>query len=107
MDSIFCGRVAHKTKHQICSILSSDKKELKIRFSLCTFYQKKKTPVEVNFDTSKMRTHLLHCLVENPNFYVVMEIIENVFTKPFPLLYFVTAERLGENLTIDYLIKKW
>ena len=25
----------------------------------------KKTPVEVNFDTSKMRTHLLHCLVEN------------------------------------------
>ena len=25
----------------------------------------KKVPVEVNFDTSKMRTHLLHCLLEN------------------------------------------
>ena len=51
----------------------------------------KKTPVEVNFDTSKMRTHLFQCLVENKlsNFQEVIGIIENVFTKPFPLLCFV------------------
>ena len=30
MDSMFHGRVAHQTKRQICSILNSDKKELKI-----------------------------------------------------------------------------
>ena len=30
MDSMFRGREAHQTKRQICSILNSDKKELKI-----------------------------------------------------------------------------
>ena len=42
-----------------------------------------------------------------PYFHVVIEITENVFTKPFPLLYFVTAECNGQNLVIDYSIKKW
>ena len=28
----------------------------------------------------------------------MVQITENVFTKPFPLLYFVTAECLGQNL---------
>ena len=103
MDSMFHGQVAHQTKGQICSVLNSDKKELKT-VALLVQHQsnnidygvfpqefvhyilsEKKTPVEVNFDTSKMRTHLLHCLVENncPNFYVAMEIIENVFSTYF------------------------
>ena len=30
MDNMFRGRVAHQTKRQICSILNSDKEELKI-----------------------------------------------------------------------------
>ena len=30
MDSMFRGRVTHHTKRQVCSILSSNKKELKI-----------------------------------------------------------------------------
>ena len=30
MDSMFRGRIAHQTKRQICSILNSNKKELKI-----------------------------------------------------------------------------
>ena len=34
-----------------------------------------------------------------PNFRIVMEIIENVFTKSFQLLYFVTAEYLGQTAT--------
>ena len=57
-----------------------------------------------------MRTHLLHCLVENELSQFprkARKIIENVFTKLFPLLYFVTAECLGQNLIIDYLINKW
>ena len=127
MDSMFRGRVAHQTKRQICSILNSDKKELKIVallvqqqsnaidcgvFALAFIHyilSEKKTPVEVNFDTSKMRRHLLHGLVENElsQFPRSDGIIENVFTKPFPLLYFVTAEFLGQNLIIDYLINKW
>ena len=83
MDSVFHGRVPQQTKRQICSILNSNKKELKIValpvqqqsnaidcgvFALAFIHyilSEKKTPVEVNFDTSKMRTHLLHCLVEN------------------------------------------
>ena len=83
MDSMFRGRVAHQTKRQIYSMLNSNKKELKIValpvqqqsnaidcgvFALAFIHyilSEKKTPVEVNFDTSKMRTHLLHCLVEN------------------------------------------
>ena len=83
MDSMFRGRVAHQTQRQVCSILNSDKKELKIvvlpvhqqsnaidcgLFALAFIHyilSEKKTPVEVNFDTSKMRRHLLHCLVEN------------------------------------------
>ena len=81
MDNVFGGRVAHQTKRQICSIFSSDQKELKIValpvqqwsnaidcgvFVLAVIhyiYQKRKHPV--NFNTSKMRTHLLHCLAEN------------------------------------------
>ena len=58
----------------------------------------KKTPVEVNFHTSKMRTHLLHCLVENELSQFrrsARKIIENVMTKPFSSPYFVTAECLG------------
>ena len=114
MDSMFRGRVAHQTKCQVCSILNSNKKELKmvalpvqqqsnaidcgvfaVAFIHCILSEKK-TPVEVNFDTSKTRTHLLHCLVENElsQFHVVIEIIENVSRKAFPLLYFVTAECL-------------
>ena len=108
MDSMFRGRVAHQTKRQICSILHSDKKELKIValpvqqqsnviacgvFALAFihyFLSEKKTPAEVNIDTSKMRTHLLHCLVENElSQFPQIEIIENVFTKPYSLLYFV------------------
>ena len=51
-----------------------------------------------------MRRHLLHCLVENElsQFPRSDGIIENVFTKPFPLLYFVTAKCPGQNLIIDY-----
>ena len=41
-----------------------------------------------------------------PNFQEVIGIIENVFTKPFPLLYFVTAEWLGQNLIIDKQLDK-
>ena len=108
MDSMFRGRVTHQTKPQICSILNSDKKELKIValpvqqqlnvidcgvFTLAFihyFLSEKKTAVEVNIDTSKMRTHLLHHLVENElSQFPRIEIIENVFTKPYPLLYFV------------------
>ena len=83
MDSMFRGRVAHQTKRQVCSILNSNKNELKTVallvqqqsntidcgvFALAFIHyilSEKKAPVEVNFDTSKMRTHLLHCLVEN------------------------------------------
>ena len=83
MDSMFRGRVAHQTKRQVCSILNSNKRELKIValplqrqsnaidcgvFALVFIHyilSEKKTPVEVNFDTSKMRTHLHHCLAEN------------------------------------------
>ena len=86
MDSMFRGRVAHQTKRQIYSMLNSNKKELKIValpvqqqsnavdcgvFALAFIdyiLSEKKTPAEVNFDTSKMRTHLLHCLVENELF---------------------------------------
>ena len=79
----FHGQVVHQTKGQICSVLNSDKKELKT-VALLVQHQsnnidygvfplefvhyilsEKETPVEVNFDTSKMRMHLLHCLVEN------------------------------------------
>ena len=42
-----------------------------------------------------------------PNFHVVIEIRENVSRKAFPLLYSVTAECLGQNLIIGYLINKW
>ena len=73
MDSIFRGWVAHQTKRQIYSNLNSDKKELKTValpvqqqsntidcgvFTLAFIHyilSEKKTPVEVNFDTSKMR----------------------------------------------------
>ena len=83
MDSMFRGRVAHQTKCQICSILNSDNKELKIValpvqqqsnavdcgvFALAFIHYillERKIPVEVNFDTSKIRTHLLHHLVKN------------------------------------------
>ena len=34
MNNMFRGRVAHQTKRQICSILNSDKKELKLVASL-------------------------------------------------------------------------
>ena len=83
MDSMFRGRVAHQTKCQVCSILNSNKKELKIvalpvqqqanaidcgAFALAFIHyilSEKKTPVEVNVDTSKMRTHIFQCIVEN------------------------------------------
>ena len=83
INSMFCGRVTHETKREICSILNSDKKELKIVALLvqeqsnainCGVFalafipyilSEKNTPVEVNFDTFKMRTHLLHVPVEN------------------------------------------
>ena len=115
MDSMFRGWVAHQTKRQMYSILNSDKKELKIvalpvqkqsnaidcevfRLTFTHYIlSEQKNPAEVNLDTSRTRTHFFHCLVEYelPNFHVVMEIIENVSTESFPLLYFVTAEWLG------------
>ena len=83
MDSMFHGRIPQQTKRQICSVLNSNKKELKIValpvqqqsnaidcgvFALAFIHyilSEKKTPAEVNFDTTKMRTHLFRCLVEN------------------------------------------
>ena len=83
MDSMFHRRVPQQTKRQICSILNSNKKELKIValpvqqewnaiecgvFALAFIHyilSEKETPVEVNFDTTKMRTHLFRSLVEN------------------------------------------
>ena len=60
-------------------------------------------PVEVKFDTYKMRMHLLYCLVEHElsQFSRVIEIIENISTKAFPLPYLVTAESLGQHLILD------
>ena len=116
MDSMFCGRVTHQTKHQVCSILNSNKKELKIVafpvqqqsnaidcgvFALAFIHcilSEKKTPVEVNFDTSKMRMHLLHCLVKNKlsQFPRSDRNHRKCIHKTFPLLHFVTAECLGQ-----------
>ena len=73
IDSMFRGRVAHQTKRQICSILSSNKKELKI-VALPVLQQSNAIdcgafvhsfPAEINIDTYKIRTHLLYCLVEH------------------------------------------
>ena len=82
INSLFRGRVAHQTKCKIWAILISDKKELKtvalpvqqqpnaahcgvFALTFIHYTLSEKTPVEANFDTSKMRSHLLHCLVEN------------------------------------------
>ena len=60
MDSMFHGQVAHQIKGQICSVVNSDKKELKTVALLVqqisimgyfhwnlfiTFYQKRKHPL--------------------------------------------------------------
>ena len=70
MDSMFHGWIAHQTKHQICSIINSDKKELKI-VALPVQQQSNATDCGVfalafiHYILSEKRTHLLHCLVEN------------------------------------------
>ena len=77
MDLMFHGRVPQQTKRQICSILISNKKELKV---VALPVQQQSNAIDFgvfwsiyslhfirkeNFDTSEMRTHFFQCLVKN------------------------------------------
>ena len=83
MDSLFNGRIADHTKRQICSIVNYEQDVLKIIalpvqqqsngvdcgvFAIAFIsyiLSQHKSPIDAKFNSSKMRPHLLHCLLED------------------------------------------
>ena len=83
MDSLFRGRISKKVKQQMCSILHSEKNCLKIKVLpvqqqtngvdcwiyalafILHYVQNKRYPLDVTFDQTVMRHHLLRALSAN------------------------------------------